>query len=255
MYIVRLMEDEEVSRPTAGILVVDDEREITELIRLYLEREGFAVHTSDNGIDAIRIAETVSPDLIILDVSLGGADGIEVCRTLRQGSCANVPILFLSCKSEDADIIYGLTEGGDDYVTKPFSPSQLVARVQAHLRRRRTRERPPEDEQTVLNFSGLEIDLKRLEVRREGEPVLLSVKEFELLTVLARQPNRVFPLDELYRLVWHTDSMGDTRTLMVHVSNLRKKIEPDPANPVFIQTVRGFGYRFAPDSGCARAES
>ncbi|WP_027092434.1 response regulator transcription factor [Cohnella thermotolerans] len=244
-----------MSRPTGTILVVDDEREITELIKLYLEREGFAVHTSDNGADAIRIADAVNPELIILDVTLGMPDGIEVCRTLRRGSCANVPILFLSCKSEDADIIHGLSEGGDDYVTKPFSPSQLVARVQAHIRRRRMRERLPEPSATLLAFSGLEIDLLKLEVRRDGEAVTLSVKEFELLTVLARQPNRVFPLDELYRLVWHTDSMGDTRTLMVHISNLRKKIEPDPANPVYIQTVRGFGYRFSPEPGENRSEA
>ncbi|MBB6735237.1 response regulator [Cohnella zeiphila] len=240
-----------MSRPNASVLVVDDELEITELIKLYLEREGYAVHTSDNGTDAIRMAESVPPDLIILDVSLGQPDGIEVCRTLRRGNCGHVPILFLSCKSEDADIVLGLTEGGDDYITKPFSPSQLVARVQAHIRRQRMRERLPETVPS-LNFSGLDIDLRRLEVRRNGELIALSVKEFELLTVMARQPDRVFPLDELYRLVWHTDSMGDTRTLMVHVSNLRKKIEPDPASPIYIQTVRGFGYRFSSDQQLVR---
>jgi len=240
-----------VSWPNASILVVDDELEITELIKLYLEREGYAVHTTDNGLEAIRLAEAVPLDLIILDVSLGKPDGIEVCRTLRKGSCSHVPILFLSCKSEDADIVLGLTEGGDDYITKPFSPSQLVARVQAHIRRHRMRERPPETASS-LQFTGLEIDLRRLEVRRSGELIPLSVKEFELLTVMARQPDRVFPLDELYRLVWHTDSMGDTRTLMVHVSNLRKKIEPDPASPIYIQTVRGFGYRFSSDQQLVR---
>jgi len=244
---------EAVSRPNASILVVDDEQEITDLIKLYLEREGYAVHASDNGNDAIRLAESVPLDLVILDVSLGEPDGIEVCRALRRGSCSHVPILFLSCKSEDADIVLGLTEGGDDYITKPFSPSQLVARVKAHIRRHRTRERPPETA-AALNFAGLEIDLRRMEVRRNGEPIALSVKEFELLTVMAKQPNRVFPLDELYRLVWHTDSMGDTRTLMVHVSNLRKKIEPDPASPTYIQTVRGFGYRFSSDPELVRAK-
>jgi DNA-binding response OmpR family regulator len=187
--------------------------------------------------------------LIVLDVQLGQMDGIEVCRSLRQGNCADVPILFLSCKSEDQDIIRGLSEGGDDYITKPFSPSQLVARVQAHIRRRRTRERINEEQPFSLAFPGLEIDFRSLEVRLEGELVGLSAKEFELLCVLARQPNRVFPLEELYRLVWQTDSMGDTRTLMVHVSNLRKKMEIDPARPRWIHTVRGFGYRFSPTNG------
>jgi DNA-binding response OmpR family regulator len=232
----------------ALILVVDDEHEITDLISLYLQRDGFTVHASHNGEDALKIAEKIIPELIILDISLGGMDGIEVCRSLRAGACADVPILFLSCKSEDQDIIRGLSEGGDDYITKPFSPSQLVARVQAHLRRRRTRERTLEDQTMLLSFPGLEINFRSLEVRLEGELVSLSAKEFELLTVLARQPNRVFPLEELYRKVWQSDSMGDTRTLMVHISNLRKKMETDPSNPRWVQTVRGFGYRFCLNS-------
>ncbi|TVY02336.1 response regulator transcription factor [Cohnella terricola] len=233
-----------------SILVVDDEREITELISLYLEKEGYDVLTSDNGIEAIRIAEALIPDLIVLDVSLDRMDGIEVCRTLRQGVCADVPILFLSCKSEDQDIIRGLSEGGDDYITKPFSPSQLVARIQAHIRRRRTRERSTEDQTALLSFPGLDIDFRSMEVRMGDELIFLSAKEFELLTVLARNPNKVFPLEELYQRVWQSDSMGDTRTLMVHVSNLRKKMEPDPARPRWIQTVRGFGYRFSPALSC-----
>jgi DNA-binding response OmpR family regulator len=239
----------------AAILVVDDEREITDLITLYLQREGFTVHISDNGEDALRIAETLIPDLILLDVSLGGMDGIDVCRSLRSGVCADVPILFLSCKSEDRDIIRGLSEGGDDYITKPFSPSQLVARIKAHIRRRRTRERNTEDQAVTLSFPGLEIDFRRLEVRLEGEHVSLSAKEFELLSVLARQPNRVFPLEELYRRVWQSDSIGDTRTLMVHISNLRKKMEIDPSRPRWVQTVRGFGYRFCPSTSCEELSS
>jgi len=234
----------------ATILVVDDEREITELIALYLEKEGYAVHASDNGEHAIRLAERLAPDLIVLDVSLGRMDGIEVCRALRQGACADVPILFLSCKSEDEDIIRGLSEGGDDYITKPFSPGQLVARIQAHIRRRRTRERGSEELMAKLSYPGLDIDFRGMEVRLEGVLLSLSVKEFELLSVLARQPNRVFPLEELYRRVWHSDSMGDTRTLMVHISNLRKKLEADPSRPRWIQTVRGFGYRFCPLRDC-----
>lgn len=231
---------------SGSVLVVDDEREITELITLYLEKSGFAVHTASNGDEALQLADSLRPDLIILDVLLGKPDGIDVCRALRASACADVPILFLSCKSEDCDIIHGLSEGGDDYITKPFSPSQLVARVQAHIRRRRQRERLADESSDSLSFGGLDIDFRNHEVRMNGELVALSVKEFELIVVLGRQPNRVFSLDELYRKVWNTDSMGDTRTLMVHISNLRKKIEADPSNPVWIQTVRGFGYRFCP---------
>lgn len=232
--------------PSAVILVVDDESEITDLIKLYLEREHYEVHTASCGTDAISMAESLRPDLVILDVLLGKPDGIEVCRTLRAGPCSDVPILFLSAKSDDSDIVNGLTEGGDDYMTKPFSPSQLVARVHAHIRRRRMNGRTSEERLPAIQYPGLEIDFRSLEVSRDGKKITLSVKEFELLSVLARQPNRVFKLDELYHRVWQTDSIGDTRTLMVHISNLRKKIEDDPAQPQWIQTVRGFGYRFCP---------
>lgn len=233
---------------TAKVLVVDDEVEITQLISLYLQREGFGVYVEHSGEDALKVADSLLPDLIILDVNLGRMDGIEVCQRLRSGACSDVPILFLSCKGEDNDIIRGLSEGGDDYITKPFSPSQLVARVQAHLRRRRTRERNTEEPAMTIQYNGIEIDFRSLEVRLHGERLNLSVKEFELLSVLAREPNRVFPLEDLYRRVWQTDSMGDTRTLMVHISNLRKKLELDPSRPRWIRTVRGFGYRFTPDS-------
>lgn len=232
----------------AKVLVVDDEVEITQLIALYLQREGFGVYIAHNGEDALRVADSLLPDLIILDVNLGRMDGIVVCRRLRKGACSDVPILFLSCKGEDNDIIRGLSEGGDDYITKPFSPSQLVARVQAHLRRRRTRERSAEEPATTIHYNGMEIDFRSLEVRLYGDRLNLSVKEFELLSVLAREPNKVFPLEDLYRRVWQTDSMGDTRTLMVHISNLRKKLELDPSSPRWIRTVRGFGYRFTPNS-------
>jgi DNA-binding response OmpR family regulator len=229
------------------VLIVDDEREITELIALYLQRDGFDIHVAHNGEDALRIADLLDPDLVILDISLGRMDGIEVCRRLRRGAHADVPIVFLSCKGEDADIVRGLSEGGDDYITKPFSPSQLVARVHAHLRRRRMHEKPSDESTMKLCYKNMEIDLRRLEVRLNGERLNLSVKEFELLLVLAREPNRVFPLEELYRRVWQSDSMGDTRTLMVHISNLRKKLEEDPSSPRWIHTVRGFGYRFTPE--------
>lgn len=236
----------------AQILVVDDEQDILDLIKLYLERENYIVHTASCGEEAIRMAGHSRPDLIVLDIMLGGMDGIEVCRALRADGCTDVPILFVSARSEDLDIVTALAEGGDDYITKPFSPSQFVARVHAHMRRQRMHARAKMEsdmETAVLAYPGLEIDYRQLEVRRDNENVMLSAKEFELLSALAKQPNRVFPPDELYRHVWQSDSIGDTRTLMVHISNLRKKIERDPARPRWIQTVRGFGYRFCPDGG------
>ncbi|REE88581.1 DNA-binding response OmpR family regulator [Paenibacillus taihuensis] len=226
------------------ILVVDDEADITELITLYMEREGYAVHTTDNGEDAVNMAESISPDMILLDISLKNWDGYEVCKQIR--TVSNVPILFISCKSDDTDIIHGLTVGGDDYMTKPFSPSQLVARVKAHLRRQSVNEQRSVERLTgeILRFDGLVIDMPARTVHVRDKEVFLSAKEFELLVRLARTPNRAFALDDLYTIVWGHDSMGDTRTLMVHISNLRKKIEPDPANPTYIVTVRGVGYKF-----------
>jgi len=235
------------------ILVVDDEPDIIELIGLYLEREGYDVLSTDNGEDALRITQEMKPELILLDIQLKSLDGLEVCQRIREHS--NVPILFISCKSDDTDIIHGLEVGGDDYITKPFSPSQLVARVKAHLRRHSVSgnriDRSPDE---VLAFDGLVIDLAGRTVHINEREVALSVKEFELLLCLAQSPNRAFPLDDLYNIVWGAHSMGDTRTLMVHISNLRKKIEQDPTNPSFIVTVRGVGYKFLSKEGLTHVQ-
>lgn len=223
------------------ILVVDDESEIVELIRLYLEREGYQVISASNGNQVFDLVQQHRPDLIILDILLPGIDGIEVCRQLRKTN--NTPILFISCKSEDIDIILGLSMGGDDYITKPFSPSQLVARVKAHLRRNSLIDRQKEDPQRLL-YPGLEIDLVSHIVKVSGRPISLSAKEFDLLSLLAKTPNRVYKIEQLFEMVWSLDSLGDPRTLIVHISNLRKKIEPNPAEPRYIITVRGVGYKF-----------
>ncbi|EXX86496.1 transcriptional regulator [Paenibacillus darwinianus] len=230
-----------------SILVVDDEPDITELIGLYLTREGYDVHITDNGTDAVRLTGELRPDLIVLDIQLKQLDGLEVCRQIRETS--DVPILFVSCKDDDNDIIHGLDVGGDDYMTKPFSPRQLVARVQAQLRRQTIRAERQAEAQTVLTFEELTIDLQARTVVCGSGPAALSVKEFDLLAYLARNPNKVFRLDDLYQVVWGADSVGDTRTLMVHISNLRKKIELDPAHPHYIHTVRGIGYKFNPKEG------
>lgn len=222
------------------ILVVDDEPEIIEIITIYLEREGFEVISCGTGQQALELVLAHRPALMILDILLPDIDGIEVCRQLRKND--PTPVLFLSCKSEDIDIILGLSMGGDDYMTKPFSPSQLVARVKAQLRRSALLEH--RGEMQVLRFPGLEIDLTSHNVKVNGKPVQLSAKEFDLITIMAKTPNRVYRIEQLFELVWSLDSVGDPRTLIVHISNLRKKIEPNPAEPKYVLTVRGVGYKF-----------
>jgi DNA-binding response OmpR family regulator len=223
------------------ILIVDDEPEIVELIRLYLIREGYEVLSTHNGPSVFEYMEQFAPDMVILDILLPGMSGIEICRQLRQ--TYTMPILFISCKSEDSDIILGLSIGGDDYMTKPFSPSQLVARVKAHLRRKQQLDQQKEESQQ-LSFPGLEIDLLGRNVWSNGTLTPISSKEFDLLALMAKKPNMVMPIEHLYKKTWGVDSNGDTRTLLVHISNLRKKIEPNPAEPTYVQTVRGVGYKF-----------
>ncbi|GAA4833627.1 response regulator transcription factor [Paenibacillus vulneris] len=230
-----------MTMPAEKILIVDDEPEIIELIRLYLIKEGYEVISTDSGTGALEYMEQHKPDMVILDVLLPGMDGIEICRQIRRNY--DIPILFISCKSEDMDIILGLSIGGDDYVTKPFSPSQLVARVKAHLRRKQQLDQQKEESQQ-LSFPGLEIDLLSRNVWVNGTIAPLSSKEFDLLALMAKKPNKVVPIEQLYKMAWGVDSNGDTRTLLVHISNLRKKIEPNPTEPVFVQTVRGVGYKF-----------
>ena len=224
------------------ILIVDDDLEIRDIIRLYLSREGFQVFTAGDWQSAGSLVELEKPDLIILDVLLPELDGIELCLQLRRKTRA--PILFLSCKGEEMDKIIGLTAGGDDYITKPFMPGELTARVKAHLRRSRLAGEEREHDQ-ILEFAGLRIDLRSCEVIRDGRQVTLSAKEFALLSILAGHPNRVFPMEQLFQFAWKDQPLeGDARTVMVHISNLRKKIEAEPARPRYIRTVKGVGYKF-----------
>ncbi|WP_409344081.1 response regulator [Paenibacillus sp. MBLB4367] len=224
------------------IMIVDDEADIVELISLYLRREGFEVVSTNDGRSVMPLIHKEKPDLVILDVLLPGLGGFDVCRTIRE--VAEIPIIFISCKRDDTDIIEGLSTGGDDYVIKPFSPMQLVARVKAQLRRSRLQDKYTDTEHHTLQFPGLEINLLDHTVKVAGEPVTLSTKEFELLSLLAKTPNRVYKIDHLYETIWGLDGMGDTRTLLVHISNLRKKIEPNAAEPQYILTIRGLGYKF-----------
>jgi DNA-binding response OmpR family regulator len=228
------------------ILVVEDEAEISEFIELYLKKERYEVAISQMGSQALELAGSFQPNLIILDIMLPDMDGLEVCLKLR--NVTNVPILFVSCKGDEMDKIVGLSMGGDDYITKPFSPRELIARVKAHLRRTKM----PQNEiaagrnvdDAILRFEGLEINPVSREVKVNGEIIRLSSTEFELLHKLSKQPNRVFPQLQLYDQIWGEYHAGDTRTLMVHISNLRKKIEKDPVLPQYIITVRGAGYKF-----------
>ena len=220
------------------ILVVEDEESIGSLVRAYLEREGFQVKTVVDGPSALEQGRKFRPDLIVLDIMLPGMDGLEVLRHLRQES--QVYVVLLTAKSEEIDKIVGLSVGADDYLTKPFSPRELVARVKAVLRRGRG---SPSDE-SVLSFTHLQIDPGRREVRLDGELVTLTQLEFDLLKALASNPGMVYSRSHLLENVWGHDYYGDERVIDVHVGLLRKKLGDEPANPRFIKTIRGVGYKF-----------
>lgn len=224
-------------KPT--ILVVDDDKKTVDLIRLYLEKDGYRVLTAYDGRQAMDLARRREPGLIILDLMLPRVDGLDVCRILRSES--KVPIIMLTAKTTEEDKLVGLDLGADDYVTKPFSPRELVARVRAVLRRVHTEE---EDGPGELVFGDMVVDFVRHEARVNGESIHLTPKEFRLLETMAKQPGRVFSRLELLEHAFGFDYGGFERTVDVHVMNLRKKIEPDPAEPTYIQTVYGLGYKF-----------
>jgi len=222
------------------ILVVDDEPNIIELAKLYLEREGYQVEGVANGNDALSRQSAVNPDIIVLDLMLPDIDGFEVCRQIRAKS--DVPILMLTARKEDVDKIVGLELGADDYLTKPFNPRELVARVRAILRRYQTGQKPSD----TVEVGRLRIDLLRHEVAIDGQPVKLRTKEFALLATLAQNLGIVLSRDKLLELVWGYDYYGETRTVDVHVNHLREKIAESGAQ---IETVRGTGYKMTITEG------
>jgi DNA-binding response OmpR family regulator len=222
------------------ILVVDDDHKTVELIRLYLEKDGYHILTAYDGAQALTIARERHPDLIILDLMLPNIDGLDVCRILRAES--RIPIIMLTAKTTEDDKLVGLDLGADDYVTKPFSPRELVARVRAVLRR--VTETIPEDT-PLIRAGDLEVNLVRHEVSMQGELIHLTPREFRLLEIVIRQPGRAFSRLDLLEQAFGYDYGGLERTVDVHIMNLRKKIEPDPDNPTYIQTVYGYGYKFA----------
>ncbi|KJS11535.1 MAG: transcriptional regulator [Desulfotomaculum sp. BICA1-6] len=228
------------------ILMVDDEKNIVELVKFNLVREGFEVLAAYDGLEAIKIALAKKPDLIVLDIMIPSLDGLEVCRQLRQNEATrNIPVIMLSARGEELDRILGLEIGADDYVTKPFSPRELLARIKARLRRFGTAgmERSPGGDKRMV-LGRLVIDQDRFEVLVDGERQDLTPKEFELLRFLASEPGKVFSRDQLLEKIWGYDFAGDSRTVDVHIRHLRQKLEKYPGMPLYIETVRGVGYRF-----------
>ncbi|MDF1596460.1 MAG: response regulator transcription factor [Acidimicrobiia bacterium] len=225
------------------ILVVDDERKIRQLVRAYLEKDGYTVIEAAGGREALDKARSHNPDLIVLDVMLPGLDGIEVLRELRTFS--NVYVVMLTAKTEEVDKLIGLSVGADDYLSKPFSPRELLARIKAVLRRDRGLPKP---EANAFRFDGLTLDGDRREVTRSGAPVELTALEFDLLAALVSEPGRVFSRRQLLERVWGWDFFGDERVVDVHVRNLRKALGDDATQPTIIGTVRGVGYKFLLES-------
>jgi two-component system, OmpR family, response regulator ResD len=225
-----------------SVLVVDDEPTIGEIVSRYLQRSGYETRVAADGPQAIAAVASQRPDLIVLDLMMPGMDGLEVMRRVRERAERRTAIILLTAKGEESDRVIGLRLGADDYVVKPFSPAELVARVDAVLRRVDT----VADHEPALVFDGLEIDPGGRRVMAAGEEVVLTQREFELLAFLARHPGQAFSRDELMDHVWGHAFYSDTSTVTVHVRRLRTKIEPDPEVPRHLETVWGVGYRFAP---------
>jgi DNA-binding response OmpR family regulator len=222
------------------VLVVDDEPIVREVVVGYLQRDGFRTLEAADGDRARAVLESDSPSLVILDVMLPGIDGLELCRWIRARS--QIPVILLTARGEETDRVVGLELGADDYVTKPFSPRELAARVRTVLRR----SSPQAPREEHLSFDGLEIDARTREVLKGGSAVVTTAREFDLLWFLARHPRQVFSRDQLMDGVWGYETAVDTGTVTVHVRRLREKIEDDPTHPERLQTVWGVGYRFVP---------
>lgn len=226
------------------ILIVDDEEHIIELLKFNLLNAGYEVLTANDGIDAVKIAKAEKPNLLLLDLMLPGIDGFDVCKEIkRNNEMKNTSIVMLTAKGEELDKILGLELGADDYITKPFSVRELLARVKAVLRRTNSFN-DPEDE--IYNSQNLKVDFERHEVSVNGEKVDLTLKEFELLQILIKNKGKILKRETLLDKIWGYEYIGETRTVDVHIRYLRKKIEEDDKNPRFIETIRGVGYRFNP---------
>lgn len=226
------------------ILIIEDEEAIADLEKDYLELSDFEVDVKNTGNEGLELAMEGDYDLIVLDLMLPGMDGFEVCKRIREEK--NIPIIMVSAKKDDIDKIRGLGLGADDYMTKPFSPSELVARVKAHLARydRLVGSNNQKNSNDIVEIRGLRIDKTARRVFVKGEERSFTTKEFDLLTFLAENPNRVFTKEELFREIWDMESIGDIATVTVHIKKIREKIEEDNAKPNYIETIWGVGYRF-----------
>lgn len=222
------------------ILVVDDEPHIVQLITFNLEKNGYKVISANNGVDGLKLAKSELPQLVLLDLMLPELDGYDVCREIRRdNNISSMPVIMITAKSEELDKVLGLELGADDYITKPFSVRELVARVKAVLRRTKI-----EYNDKMYKFSDILIDFQKHEVIKANKKVELTLKEFELLEVLIKNKGRVMTRDFLLDKIWGYEYIGETRTVDVHIRHLRQKIEEDDKNPKFIETIRGIGYRF-----------
>ncbi|MCR4430323.1 MAG: response regulator YycF [Tepidanaerobacteraceae bacterium] len=222
------------------VLVVDDEKPIVDILKYNLTKEGYNVLMAYDGEEALKAAETGNPDLVLLDIMLPKIDGFSVCKKLREKMTC--PIIMLTAKGEEVDKVLGLELGADDYVTKPFSMRELMARVKANLRRNVMAE--PTGQQKIIKIKDLELDLKSYQLKKKGVPLDLTFREFELIKFLATQAGQVFSREKLLEEVWGYEYYGDIRTVDVTVRRLREKVEDDPANPAYILTKRGIGYYF-----------
>lgn len=223
------------------ILIVDDEKEIGNLIEIYLKNDGYCVMKAFNGVEALRVLESEHIDLIILDIMMPQMDGIQACMKIREEK--NMPIIMLSAKSQDMDKILGLTSGADDYMTKPFNPLELVARVKSQLRRYTRLNTPRVEKADEIEVDGLLINTATHEVRIDGKEVRLTPREFDILELLARNKGIVFSVEKIYERIWKEDFLESENTVMVHIRKIREKIEENPRKPQYIKTVWGVGYK------------
>jgi len=224
------------------ILIIDDEKPINDLIRSYLIKEGFTPLSAFSGKEALEKVKEEKPDLIILDIMLPDVEGIDLCLDIRKIN--NSPIIFLSCKAEEIDKIIALSVGGDDFISKPFLPGELIARIKAHLRRQKSSTGNNVNDE-VYEFPGLVVNMQTRDVLADGKLVSLTGKEFDILQLFIKNPKRIFSADQIFELTWKTNSLdGDSRTVMVYISTLRKKLEVNPNNPKYINSIRGVGYKF-----------
>lgn len=224
------------------ILAADDEMELLDTLELFLARENMLLVKTKDGREALALFESEQPDLVLLDIMMPEVDGFSVLRKIREKS--RVPAIMMTARSEDYDKILGLELGADDYVTKPYNPMEVVARVKAQLRRTYSYAEPIEEKERVIELFDLKLNLQECSLEKKGEAILLTKTEYRILELLMKTPGRVYTKQQIFDYAWEDMYMGEDSTLMVHISNLRNKIEDDPKNPIMIKTVKGLGYKF-----------